>query len=77
MFDSIVPEYVQSFGELNGVVYKGPSVSAHDILIALLTNGEFTPDMKKGGFTDVGAACACNPNEELICALVFGNDLST
>lgn len=58
-------------------MYKGPSVSAHDILIALLTNGEFTPDMKKGGFTDVGAACACNPNEELICALVFGNDLST
>jgi len=23
LFDTIVPEYVQTFGELNGVVYKG------------------------------------------------------
>jgi len=77
LFDSVVPEYVQNFGELNGVVYKGPSLEAKEILVALLANSEFTSDMKKGGFTDVGTACACNPSEELICSLVFGKDLST
>jgi len=59
------------------VVYKGASVSAKEILIALLSNGEFTQDMKGVNFSEVGAACACNPTDQLICALVFGKNMST
>jgi hypothetical protein len=33
--------------------------------------------MKSSGYTDVAAACACNPSEEMICALIFGNKLNT
>jgi len=77
LFDTIVPEYVQTFGELNGVVYKGQSLSAWEIIIALLSSGEFTADMKKSDFNDVASACACSPSDELICALVFGKDLWT
>lgn len=33
LFNSIVPEYVTTFGELNGVVYKGRVKSPRDILV--------------------------------------------
>jgi hypothetical protein len=32
--------------------------------------------MKTSSYTDVGAACACNPTEEMICALIFGKNLN-
>jgi len=77
LFNSIVPEYVSTFGELNGVVYKGRVKPAKDVFITLLENKEFTKDMKTSAYTDVGAACACNPGEEMICALIFGKNLNT
>jgi len=45
--------------------------------VQLLENQEFTREMKVSPYTDVGAACACNPNEEMVCALIFGKNLST
>lgn len=33
--------------------------------------------MKTSQYTDVGAACACNPNEEMVCTLLFGKNLNT
>jgi len=63
LFNSIVPEYISTFGELNGVVYKGPTASAKDVLTALLASKEFDGDIKTATFTDIGAACACNPQD--------------
>jgi len=36
LFNSIVPEYILNFGELNGVVYKGPTASAKEVIISML-----------------------------------------
>lgn len=51
--------------------------SAKEILVQLLDKQEFTKDMKASAYSDVGAACACNPNEELLCTLLFGKGLNT
>ena len=63
LFNSIVPEYVSTFGELNGVVYKGPTASAKEVLNTLLQNKEFDGDIKTASFTEIAVACSCNPTD--------------
>jgi len=74
-FDTLVPDYVSHYGELNGAVYVGPVLSAKDILVDLLSTHQFNNDMKNSVYDEIGVACACNPNKELICALGFGEDI--
>ena len=38
LFDTIVPDYVNQYSELNGVVYNGPVKSPQDIMADLLAN---------------------------------------
>ena len=75
LFDTIVPDYVNQYSELNGVVYNGPVKSPQDIMADLLANNEFNDKMKSKDFTDAGAACACNPNDGVTCVLVFGKEV--
>ena len=74
-FDTLVPDYVSHYGELNGAVYVGPVLSAKDILVDLLATHQFNNDMKSAVYDEIGVACACNPNKELICAIAFGEDI--
>ena len=74
-FDTLVPDYVSHYGELSGAVYTGKVMSAKDILVDLLATHQFTSQMKSKDWNQIGVACACNPNKELICSLVLGEDV--
>lgn len=76
LFNTIVPSYITHYGSLNGVVYKGKVMSAKDILVDLLARKQFNDDMKNKKFDEIGVGCACNPNEELLCVIVFGDELT-
>lgn len=76
LFETIVPDYVNHYGDLNGVVYVGATHNAKGIVSDLLLNHQFTDDMKSSKYSDIGVACACNPSKELSCAIVFGSNVS-
>ena len=75
LFSTVVPQYVGSYGELNGVVYIGESIRAPEMMKELIYRHEFIDEMKNAEFDQAGVACACNPVQDLICVIIYGKDI--